>query len=364
MKIPFLDLKKINSRFHSDFEERFSELLDSGRYLSGQFNEEFSRKFSDFNSSEYALGVANGLDALKLILLASGVEKGDEVIVPANTFIATVLAISDVGATPILVEPNLDDYMINCEEVERAITKRTKAILAVHLYGNVPDMDRLNSITAENGIMLLADAAQAHGATYKGKRLGELCLASAFSFYPGKNLGCLGDGGGLITNSEDIYLKAKALANYGSDRKYHHIYKGINSRLDEIQAAFLTLKLEKLEEDNNIRRKIAHKYLTEIKNDRIVLPVVSKSVDPVWHVFPVRVGERNKFRNYLEQREIETIVHYPTPPHLQLAYEELNSMKFPITEKIHKEIVSIPISPVLEAEEIDYLIQTVNAYEG
>ena len=254
--------------------------------------------------------------------------------------------------------------MINCDEVEKAITKRTKAILAVHLYGNVADMDRLNSIAFKDGLVLLADAAQAHGARYKGKRLGELCLASAFSFYPGKNLGCLGDGGGLITNSEDIYLKAKALANYGSDKKYHHIYKGMNSRLDEIQAAFLTLKLEKLEEDNEIRKKIAQRYLTEIKNDQIVLPATNKSVDPVWHVFPVRVQDREKFRNYLTQKGIETIVHYPTPPHLQKAYEELNYMKFPITEQIHREIVSIPISPVLEAEEIDYLIQTVNAYEG
>lgn len=360
--IKFLDLEKINNRFRKEIDERIKNILDKGWYLQGEENDKFSKHFAEYCGVKYVLGVANGLDALRLIIKASGFGEGDEIIVPANTYIATILAISDNGCTPVLVEPNINTYNIDPDKIEAAITPRTKAIMVVHLYGQAVQMQKVWDLAKKYNLKVFEDCAQAHGAIYQNKRIGSLSDAGAFSFYPGKNLGALGDAGAIATNDEDLYLRAKALANYGSDRKYHHIYKGLNSRLDEIQAAVLDVKLPHLDKDNARRREIAAYYRSHITNPKIILPQTYDENAAVWHVFVVRTKERDAFQQYLSDNGVQTIIHYPCPPHKQLAYKEWNNLSYPISEEIHNTIISLPISPVMTDDEVEKVVEIVNAW--
>lgn len=362
MYIPFLPLDKINNRFRDKIDARLKAILDKGWYLQGEENERFCRNFAAYCGTKYALGVANGLDALNLILRAYGFGSGDEIIVPANTYIASILAISENGCTPVLVEPDINTYNIDPDLIEAAITPHTRAIMVVHLYGQAVKMEKIWEIAKKYGLKVIEDAAQAHGAFYQGKRVGSLGDVAAFSFYPGKNLGCIGDGGGITTNDDELYAKVKALANYGSDRKYHHIYKGVNSRLDEMQAAVLDVKLARLDTDNARRREIAAYYRRAITNPLVILPQTYDEDAAVWHVFAVRTEHRDEFQKYLADNGVQTIIHYPTPPHKQEAYAEWNDLSYPITEKIHREIISLPISPVMTDEEAAYVADVVNRW--
>jgi dTDP-4-amino-4,6-dideoxygalactose transaminase len=360
--IKFLDLHAINERYRPQIEARIKDVLDAGWYISGNQNKLFCEHFAQFCGVRHVLGVANGLDALRLIIKGYGFGPGDEIIVPANTYIASILAISDNQCVPVLVEPSLETYNIDADSIETKITERTKAIMVVHLYGQAVQMDKVQAVAQKYGLKVIEDAAQAHGAAYKGRKTGSLGDAAGFSFYPGKNLGCLGDGGAIATNDDALFEKVKALANYGSLVKYQHIYKGLNSRLDEIQAAALDVKLPYLEADNAKRREIASMYLQGIRNDAIALPHAYAEEAHVWHVFAVRTKERDRLARYLHDQGIETLIHYPTPPHKQAAYEEWNGMSFPITEKIHREILSLPMSPVMTELEILTVIEALNRY--
>lgn len=360
--IKFLDLEKINNRYREEIDFRIKNVLDKGWYLQGEENEIFTKNFANFCGTKFALGVANGLDALNLIIKAYGLGKGDEIIVPANTYIATILAISENGCTPILVEPDIKTYNINPDKIEEKITPKTKAIMVVHLYGQAVQMGKIWELAKKYNLKIIEDSAQAHGAIYQGKRTGNLGDASGFSFYPGKNLGCMGDGGAVTTNDEELFNKIKAIANYGSDRKYHHIYKGVNSRLDEIQAAVLDVKLKHLDSDNNKRREISKYYRENIKNPKIILPETYDEKSHVWHIFAVRTENRDEFQQYLTENNIQTIIHYPTPPHKQGAYKEWNDLSFPITEEIHNTILSLPISPVMMGSEVEKVVEVVNEY--
>lgn len=360
--IKFLDLKKINNRYREEIDSRIKDILDKGWYLQGEENENFTKNFANFCGTKFALGVANGLDALNLIIKAYGFGNGDEIIVPANTYIATILAISENGCIPILVEPDIKTYNINPDSIEEKITTKTKAIMVVHLYGQAVQMEKIWKIAKKYNLKIIEDSAQAHGAIYQENRTGNLGDASGFSFYPGKNLGCMGDGGAVTTNDEEFFNKIKAIANYGSDRKYHHIYKGVNSRLDEIQAAILDIKLKHLDSDNNKRREISKYYRENIKNSKIILPETYDEKSHVWHIFAVRTQNRDEFQKYLTEKGIQTIIHYPTPPHKQGAYKEWNNLFFPITEEIHNTILSLPISPVMTDSEIEKVVEVVNEY--
>ena len=360
--ISFLDLSQINNRFRDEIDFRFKKILDKGHYLQGEQNELFCEHFAQFCGTKFAVGVANGLDALNLIIRAHGYGAGDEIIVPANTYIATILAISENGCTPVLVEPDINTYNIDPDKIEAAITPKTKAIMVVHLYGQAVQMQKVWEIAKKHGLKVFEDCAQAHGAFYQNKRVGNLSDAGAFSFYPGKNLGCMGDGGAVVTNDENVYKKVKALANYGSDRKYHHIYKGTNSRLDELQAAVLDVKLPHLDADNARRREIASYYRKNITNPLIILPQTYDEEAAVWHVFVVRTRERDRFQQYLANKGVQTIIHYPTPPHKQEAYAEWNDRSYSISEEIHRTIISLPISPVMTGAEIEEIVRIVNEY--
>lgn len=360
--IKFLDLKKINNRYREEIASRIKDILDKGWYLQGEENENFTKNFANFCGTKFALGVANGLDALNLIIKAYGFGNGDEIIVPANTYIATILAISENGCIPILVEPDIKTYNINPDSIEEKITSKTKAIMVVHLYGQAVQMEKIWKIAKKYNLKIIEDSAQAHGAIYQENRTGNLGDASGFSFYPGKNLGCMGDGGAVTTNDEELFNKIKAIANYGSDRKYHHIYKGVNSRLDEIQAAVLDIKLKHLDSDNNKRREISKYYRENIKNSKLILPETYDEKSHVWHIFAVRTQNRDEFQKYLTEKGIQTIIHYPTPPHKQGAYKEWNNLSFPITEEIHNTILSLPISPVMTDSEIEKVVEVVNEY--
>lgn len=361
--IKFLDLKTINERFRSELDAATKRVMDSGWYLLGKEDEAFEKAFAEYCGAKHAIGCANGLDALILIAKAMGLGAGDEVIAPANTYIASLIAISAVGATPILVEPDINTYLIDPERIEAAITPKTKAIMVVHLYGRTCEMDRINSIAKAHGLKVIEDSAQAHGAFFGGKRAGNLGDASGFSFYPGKNLGCLGDGGAVTTNDDELAKKIRALRNYGSDVKYHFPYRGWNSRLDELQAAYLAVKLPHLDADNARRVEIAARYCKEIVNPLITLPTApSGKKDNVYHVFPVRTEKRDAFQTYLTQKGVQTVIHYPIPPHKQPAYTEWHGLSLPITEKIHDTIISLPISPVMTDDEVSEVIATVNAY--
>ena len=362
--IKFLDLHKINERFRDEIDARIKSVLDSGWYLQGKENDRFAKDFGDYCGAKFALGVANGLDALNLIIRAYGWGSGDEIIVPANTFIATILAISENGCTPVLVEPDIATYNIAPDKIEAAITPRTKAIFVVHLYGQAVQMEKVWAVARKYNLKIVEDAAQAHGAMCQGRRTGNLGDAAGFSFYPGKNLGAFGDAGGITTNDKELFEKCKAIANYGSDRKYHHIYKGVNSRLDEIQAAILDVKLAHLDEDNARRRAIASRYRAEIVNPLITLPQTYAEEAHVWHIFAVRTPNREALISHLESSDIQTNIHYPTPPHKQGAYSEWAGRSYPITEKIHREVVSLPMSPVLSDDEVSKVIEVVNGFKG
>lgn len=360
--IKFLDLYKINERFRPQINEKIKEVLDSGWYLLGKEDEAFEKSFAEYCGVKHCIGCANGLDALKLIIKAYGFGKGDEIIVPANTYIASILAISDNGCTPVLVEPDINTYNINPDLIEEKITNNTKAILVVHLYGQAVQMDKIWALAKKYNLKIIEDSAQAHGALYNGKRTGNLSDASGFSFYPGKNLGCLGDGGAVTTNDDELAQKIRALRNYGSHIKYHNLYQGSNSRLDEIQAAILSVKLPELDKDNERRREISKYYRENISTSKIILPHTDNEMSHVWHIFAVRTSNRNDFQAYLKQNEIQTLIHYPIPPHKQPAYKEWNNLSFPLTEEIHDTILSLPISPVMTDDEVKKVVEVINAF--
>ena len=361
--IKFLDLHKINERFRNEIDERITQVLDSGWYILGEQVRVFEKNFANFCGVKHCIGCANGLDALNLIIKGFGFTDGDEIIVPANTYIASILAISQNGCKPILVEPDINTYNINPDLIEQKITDKTKAIMVVHLYGQAVEMEKIWDIAKRYNLKIIEDSAQSHGAIYKGKRAGNLGDASGFSFYPGKNLGCMGDGGCVTTSDDELAYRIRAIANYGSDYKYHHIFKGTNSRLDEIQAAVLDIKLKHLDEDNDRRREIAKFYRENIKNPNIILPQLKEEENHVWHIFAVRINDRDRLKKYLEGNGIETNIHYPTAPHKQECYKEWHHLSFPVSEKIHKEILSLTISPVLTNEEVTKIVKVINDYE-
>ncbi|OCR05834.1 aminotransferase [Helicobacter pullorum] len=360
--IKFLDLHKINQRFKSEIDLAIREVLESGWYLLGEKNKAFEENFAKYCETKFSIGCANGLDALHLAIRAYDFPKDSEIIVPANTYIASILAISNCGLKPILVEPNLETYNIDADLIEAKITEKTKAIVVVHLYGQAVEMEKIWELAKKYNLKIIEDCAQAHGAIYQGKKVGNLGDIGCFSFYPGKNLGALGDGGSITTNDEEMATKIRAIANYGSLIKYENIYKGLNSRLDEIQAAILDLKLQFLDADNQQRREIAKIYRENIKNEKIVLPKPYKEESHVWHLFVIRTKDRDKLQEYLKIKGIQTLIHYPIPPHKQNAYKEWNNLSFPITEKIHKEVLSLPISPAMNKEEAFYIAQILNEF--
>lgn len=362
--IKFLDLEKINNRFRSEMEDRFKTILDKGWYLQGSENQIFSENFANYTGTKYCVGVANGLDALTLLIRACGFGPGDEIIVPSNTYIATILAISNNGCTPVLVEPDINTYNIDVNRIEEKITSKTKAIMVVHLYGYAVQMDKVSQLAKRYGLKVFEDCAQAHGAYYGDRRVGSLSDGAAFSFYPGKNLGCLGDGGAVTTNDEELYQKVKAIANYGSHVKYQNLYKGVNSRLDEMQAAVVDVKLKHLDADNQRRRDISKYYRDNIKNPNLILPSVYAEESHVWHIFAVRCENRDRLQQYLADKGVQTLIHYPIPPHKQQAYKEWNNDSYPISEEIHRTILSLPMSPVLEDEEAEFVVKALNDYQG
>ncbi len=363
--IPFLDLKTINLRQRSEFHNALDTVLDSGWLVLGKQTEIFEEEFSSYCGTKHCIGVANGLDALHLVLKAWDIGPGDEVIVPSNTYIATWLAVSQVGAKPVPVEPDLRTYNIDPKLIESAITPQTRAIIPVHLYGQAANMEVIMSIARRHGLKVLEDGAQAHGAVVNNRRVGSLGHAAAFSFYPGKNLGALGDGGAITTNDTDLAEKIRVLRNYGSRVKYQNEVKGFNSRLDELQSAFLRAKLPKLDADNLHRSKIASMYTSALKDVRgVVLPEVDVGHNHVWHLYVIRHPKRDALQQRLHEQGVGTMIHYPIPPHLQAAYQDLGIAEgaLPISEKIHREIVSLPMGPSLGMEEASRVIEAVKAF--
>lgn len=363
-KIPWVSFTPMQKEIKKDILKSFESMYDKSIYIQGDEYKKFNEEFAEYCGAKYAVGVGNGLDALMLILRAFEIGPGDEVIVPSNTFIATALAATYVGATPVFVEPILEEYNIDPLKIEEKITDKTKAIMAVHLYGQCCDMDAINLIAKKHNLKVIEDAAQAHGATYKGKKAGSLGDAAGFSMYPGKNLGALGDGGMVTTNDKELATKIAALCCYGSDYKYHHIYKGVNSRLDEIQAGFLSIKLKHLDKWNADRNRIAKMYLNGIKNPKIKLPVVNKNNYHIWHIFAIRCNERDSLEKYLNDNGIGTNKHYPTPMHLQGAYADLNIAKgsLPLAEEISDTELSIPMYYGMTNEEVEYIIDMINKF--
>jgi len=379
--IKFLDLKKINARFETAFQQKLKSVLENGWYILGNEVAAFETNFANYCVTKHCIGVGNGFDALVLIfkgyIQLGKLQKGDEVIVPANTYIASILAILEADLIPILVEPKLETYNLNPDLILENITSKTKAILVVHLYGQLAEMDKINAIAAENNLIVVEDAAQAHGAvfeeqqtTQERERTGEAnnkqLTAKAFSFYPGKNLGALGDGGAVVTNDSELAKVIQSLRNYGSEAKYQNEFIGVNSRLDELQAAFLNVKLPNLDAENNIRKAIAKRYISEIKNDKIILPFWDLSENHVFHLFVIRTKNRKELQGYLLENGIQTVIHYPIAPHQQKAFSPetsgWNHLSFPITEKIHKEVLSLPISPVLTGDEVEFVVSILNKY--
>ncbi len=362
MKIPFLSLKATNQIYEKQISEIVVQTINSGWYILGERLQSFESAFAQYCGVKHCIGVANGLDALVLLLKASDFPANSEVIVPANSFIATILAVSNANLSPILVEPFLDNYLIDYQAIEKAITPKTKAILVTHLYGKCCDMGKINTIVQKYQLKVFEDAAQAHGATYMGMKAGNLSDGAGFSFYPSKNLGAMGDAGAITTNDDALAERIKALRNYGSQQKYVFDYQGFNSRLDDIQAAILSIKLPHLDTENQYRRSIAKRYLSEINNPKITLPPTDSVDEDSWHLFVVRVSERDSFRAFLNEKGIGTDIHYPVPPHQQLAYKEFSHLSLPITEKIHREIVSLPLNTALTDEEVAYIIDSINKY--
>ncbi|WP_312077998.1 DegT/DnrJ/EryC1/StrS family aminotransferase [Chryseobacterium sp.] len=367
MEIKFLDLQKINLQNQSEIETAILETFQSGWYLLGEKTKQFENNLSQYIGSKHIIGVANGLDALRLIIrgyLEIGIFKeSDEIIVPANTYIASLLAITDNRLVPIMVEPNPENYNLDFDKIESAITPKTKAIMTVHLYGQIAYNTKLKEIANRYNLKIIEDNAQAIGAEYEGIKTGNLGDAAGFSFYPGKNLGALGDGGAVSTNDSKLAIAIRALANYGSLEKYKNTYKGLNSRLDEIQAAVLDVKLKYLDQDNERRRKVARRYISEITNSKVILPKEPKSeAEHVWHLFVIQTDYRDELQKFLAEKGIQTIIHYPIPPHQQECYTEYKDFHFPITEKLSQNVLSLPISQVMADDEIDFVIKTINSF--
>ena len=365
--IKFLDLHKINQSYEEAFKKQFATMLESGWYILGNSVKQFEGEFAQYCGTKHCIGVANGLDALILIFRAykeiGKLKSGDEVIVPANTYIASIIAILQNDLKPVLVEPDIKTYNLNPSEIEKYITPRTKAILPVHLYGQLCNMKEISQIAQKHNLLVVEDAAQAHGAIMSEKKAGNWSDAGAFSFYPGKNLGALGDGGAITTNCDELAQVLKAIRNYGSHKKYQNDYMGINSRLDEIQAGFLSIKLQDLNNQNQRRREVAKRYLSEIRNQEIVLPYYDGSDNHVFHLFVIRCKRRDELQAYLQQHGIETLIHYPIAPHKQKAMQAYHSLLLPITELIHSEVLSLPMSPVMTDEEVFVVIECLNQFK-
>jgi len=365
--IPFLDLKLLNVQFFNEYERSFDGVINSGWFIIGNECMEFEKEFAKYCGTRYAVGVANGLDALILILRAykeMGIlDDGDEVIVPANTYIASILSISQNNLVPVLVEPDINTFLIDPSKINENVTSKTKAIMPVHLYGQTCEMDKINEIAKKYNLKVIEDSAQSHGACFNEKKSGNLGDASGFSFYPGKVLGALGDGGIVTTNDEELANVIRALGNYGSHKKYENLYKGVNSRLDEMQAALLRVKLRHLDDEIAKRREIANYYLHNIKNDNIILPTIRAQNNHVWHLFVIRTKERYRLQKYLHENGIQTLIHYPVPPHKQNAYKEWNNQSYPISERIHNEVLSLPISGVQSIEDTKKIVEVLNDYK-
>ncbi len=367
IKVPFLSLKDVTAKYADEIHEAVSRVIDSGWYLQGTENAHFEEDYSRYIGTRYCVGCANGLDALIWIFRAyielGVMQPGDEVIVPANTYIATILSITENGLKPVLVEPLLDTYEIDGSRIEEAITPKTKAICIVHLYGRCAYTEKIGELCRKYNLKLVEDNAQAHGCLYKGVRTGSIGDAAGHSFYPGKNLGALGDGGAVTTNDEQLAQMVRTLANYGSSRKYVFDYCGRNSRLDEIHAAVLDVKLRHLDEDNARRKEVARYYIENIKNPAVVLPKVEDWNANVFHIFPIRCERRDELQDYLNENGVQTIIHYPIPPHKQKCYTEWSNISLPITEKIHREELSLPMGPCLKMTQVDCVVKQINGYE-
>lgn len=364
MKVPFSILERQYKMYQEEYETKVLEILRKGWYILGEETEKFEKEYAKYVGTKYSLGIDNGLNALVLAFRALNIGQGDEVVVQGNTFIATVMGITINGATPIFVEPD-KFYNIDIEKIEEKITERTKAICVVHLYGQATKMDKVLELCKKYNLKLVEDCAQAHGAEFNGQKVGSFGDVGCFSFYPGKNLGCFGDGGAITTNNEEIYRKIKMLRSYGSEKKYHHIEVGYNARLDELQAGLLRIKLSHLSELTKEREEIVKRYLTEIKNPLIQLPKLRKNCTHVWHLFVIKVEDRDKFQKYLEENEIGTVIHYPIPPHLSEAYKYLGykAGDYPITEDYANTVVSLPLYNGMTKEEIEYVIKKINEYK-
>lgn len=360
--IKFGALDRMHKEIGNEIKESINKVISNSYYIDGPFCKEFEEAFARYCNCKYCVGLSNGLDGIKLALMALGIKEDDEVIIPSHTFIATALAISSCGATPVFVECNEKTFNIDENLIEEKITSKTKAIVVVHLYGQCCNMDPIIKLAKKYNLKIIEDAAQAHGAKYKGKKAGSFGDIAEFSFYPGKNLGCLGDGGCITTNDKKIAQKIKMLRNYGSSKKYIHKFKGVNARLDEIQASILLTKLQYLDKWNARRNEIASMYLQGINNNKISLPVVMKGNEHVWHQFVIKVKNREKFQKYLEKNDIQTMIHYPIAIHKQEAYKEYNNLSLPIAEKLAAEVVSLPIYYGLTDAEVNYIIQVINNY--
>ncbi|KZP55773.1 DegT/DnrJ/EryC1/StrS family aminotransferase [Enterobacter ludwigii] len=364
--VKFLDLKKVNANYKEELYNACQRVIDSGWYIQGAELEAFEKEFAHFCGTKYAVGVANGLDALILVLRAwkeqGKLKNNDRVLVPANTYIASVMAITQNNLVPVLIEPDADTFNLSMNNIRRQ--ENIKAILAVHLYGQICPMQEIMAYSKENNILVLEDSAQAHGAEIGGKKAGAWGHAAGFSFYPGKNLGALGDAGAITTDDEELYTILKALRNYGSHKKYENLYVGYNSRLDEIQAAMLRVKLPYLKQETEARRKIAKRYLSEIKNPLIKLPFVHAEENHVWHLFVIQTSTRESLVEHLRSKGIETLIHYPLPPHKQNAYTEYNHITLPVTEEIHEKVLSLPIDPNMSVQDVDMVIKAVNEFSS
>lgn len=365
MKIPFVSFKPMERELDVELRDAFNRVYTRSWYIEGEEDEKFENAFARYCNTRYCVGTGNGLDALMLALKALGIEDGDEVIVPSNTYIATALAVTYVGAKPVLVEPDIRTFNIDPNRIESAITRKTKAIIPVHLYGQPCDMDSIIDIAKNYNLYIVEDCAQAHGAKYKGKVIGSFGEVAGFSFYPGKNLGALGDAGAIVTNNEELAKKIRALGNYGSDYKYHHIYLGNNSRLDEMQAAFLSAKLPHLDKMNEERRRIARMYLEGINNQEVILPYIPDYAEPVWHIFGIRCKRRKELEEWLSDAGIGTNKHYPTPIHLQECYKHLEYIKgdYPIAEEISNTELSLPMYYGMTMQEVDYIVDMINRFK-
>lgn len=362
--VPFLDLAGLHQTIRVSLDAAYHRVVDSGCFIMGPELEGFETEFAQYCEVKHCIGVGNGLEALHLLLRAYGIGPGDEVIVPSNTFIATWLAVTQCGATPVPVEPNISTHNIDPVMVTSAITSRTRAIIPVHLYGQPADMDPINALAAKHSLIVIEDAAQAQGARYKGRRAGSLGHAAATSFYPGKNLGALGDGGAVLTNDDAIADKVKQLRNYGSKVKYQHDLAGYNSRLDEMQAAFLRAKLLVLDDWNARRKEIAKEYSMLLAGADVDLPHVPENADPVWHLYVIRSKQRDALKAHLEKQGISTVIHYPNPPHQQVCYQGLQGKNFPVAEILAEEVLSLPMSPTMKPEEVEFVARKIVSYSA